>query len=318
VPPGSIAVSPATARPGVRSRQVRPWSRAQTVAVVAVALAAVVATALAVIGRSVGASTAIWGTGADGVAPFGDATVGTTPAHGTGKVVALAGVPGGAGYWVARADGVVTAEAGAPRKGSAHGLRAPATGLAAAPDGGGYWLAAADGGVFTFGDAPFLGSAAGGALAAPIVGIAATPTGQGYWLVGADGGVFTFGDARYSGSVRSDAGLAPVTAIAGTGDGRGYWELISPRARQPLGTFVATCYTGGGTTATGTRPSQAEVAVDPGVIPLGSQVFIPGIGVRTAEDTGGAIRGERVDIWEPSYAQCIQFGAQHVAVFLLH
>ena len=86
---------------------------------------------------------------------------------------------------------------------------------------------------------------------------------------------------------------------------------------RPLGTFIATCYTGGVSTATGTRPSTQELAVDPGVIPLGSRVFIPGIGVRTAEDTGGGIRGARVDIWQPSYGQCVQFGAQRVAVFLL-
>jgi 3D (Asp-Asp-Asp) domain-containing protein len=87
--------------------------------------------------------------------------------------------------------------------------------------------------------------------------------------------------------------------------------------KQLLGTFTATCYTGGVTTATGTRPSASVVAVDPRVIPLGSRVFIPGIGVRVAADTGGAIKGARVDVWEPSLSQCIQFGVQPVAVFLL-
>jgi 3D (Asp-Asp-Asp) domain-containing protein len=191
-------------------------------------------------------------------------------------------------------------------------------GIAATPSGRGYWLAGADGGVFAFGDAPFLGSRSGQPLAAQLTGMAATPSGRGYWLVGADGGVFTYGDAPYRGSVRTDPVLAPTTAIGGTSDGRGYWVVLSPVPRLPLGRFVATCYTGGGTTATGTPTSSQVIAVDPGIIPLGSRVFIPGIGVRTAADTGGAIRGARVDVWEPSYTQCVQFGVQPVLVYLLH
>jgi 3D (Asp-Asp-Asp) domain-containing protein len=117
--------------------------------------------------------------------------------------------------------------------------------------------------------------------------------------------------------VRTDAVLEPAAAIAGTADGAGYWVALSPADRRPLGQFVATCYTGGVSTATGAVPSSNVIAVDPGVIPLGSQVFIPGIGVRVAADTGGGIRGARVDVWEPSLQQCVQFGVQPVAVYLV-
>jgi 3D (Asp-Asp-Asp) domain-containing protein len=83
-----------------------------------------------------------------------------------------------------------------------------------------------------------------------------------------------------------------------------------------MGTFLATCYTGGGTTASGAPTSSQVVAVDPSVIPLGTRLIISGIGERVAADTGGAIRGNRIDIWEPSYSQCTQFGAQAVQVWL--
>ena len=103
--------------------------------------------------------------------------------------------------------------------------------------------------------------------------------------------------------------------MAATPSNRGYWVATGRPQRVPVGSFLATCYTGGGSTATGTPTSTDEIAVDPSVIPLGHlHVWIDGIGARIAEDTGGAIRGNRIDIWEPSYDECVQFGAQYVQV----
>lgn len=59
------------------------------------------------------------------------------------------------------------------------------------------------------------------------------------------------------------------------------------------------------------------MAVDPSVIPLGSLVYIAGIGLRKAEDTGGAIKGARIDIYMEDPAEALQFGVQPVRVFLL-
>lgn len=56
------------------------------------------------------------------------------------------------------------------------------------------------------------------------------------------------------------------------------------------------------------------VAVDPKVIPYGSKVFIAGIGWRIAEDTGGDIRGNRIDVLMHSEEQAVNFGRRHMYV----
>ncbi|HLA17705.1 MAG TPA: G5 domain-containing protein, partial [Dehalococcoidia bacterium] len=62
----------------------------------------------------------------------------------------------------------------------------------------------------------------------------------------------------------------------------------------------ATWYTaasaGGGNTATGTAVRKGTVAVDPRVIPLGTRMYIPGYGYGVAEDTGGGIIGNMIDL----------------------
>jgi 3D (Asp-Asp-Asp) domain-containing protein len=82
-----------------------------------------------------------------------------------------------------------------------------------------------------------------------------------------------------------------------------------------LGLFEVSCHTGKGVTASG-RPSSREiVSVDPRVVPLGTRLVIEGVGPRVAADTGGAIRGRRLDIWEPSVAACTRFGRRQLRVW---
>jgi len=248
-----------------------------------------------------------------GDAPFLGAATGITAT----PIVGMAASEDGRGYWLVASDGGIFAFGDAPFLGSTGGLRLnqPVVGMAAGPSGQGYWLVAADGGVFAFGDAPFLGSPEG--APAPVVGVASAANGRGYWIETADGSLYAYGSARFAGALRTDPDLAPATALAVAPDGQGYWEAAVARPLVLLGPFVATCYTGGGHTATGTPTSLRVIAVDPGVIPLGAQVLIPGIGVRTALDTGGAIRGARIDVWQPSLNQCVQFGVQRVQVLLI-
>lgn len=80
----------------------------------------------------------------------------------------------------------------------------------------------------------------------------------------------------------------------------------------------STAYTyTGHRTATGLKPAVGLVAVDPSVIPLGTRMYIEGYGYATAADTGGAIKGNRIDVFLETYTQCINWGRKTVKVYLL-
>lgn len=87
--------------------------------------------------------------------------------------------------------------------------------------------------------------------------------------------------------------------------------------------MVATGYAagdGGGAgsrTATGTGVYKGIVAVDPRVIPLGTRLFIDGYGPAIAADTGGAIKGNRVDLAFGSVAEANNWGRRTVVVHIL-
>lgn len=74
------------------------------------------------------------------------------------------------------------------------------------------------------------------------------------------------------------------------------------------------------TTATGQTLRKGIVAVDPKVIPLHTKMFITGsveYGLGVAEDTGGAIKGNIIDLAYMSYNECIQFGRRQMQVYIL-
>ncbi|PTX65039.1 3D (Asp-Asp-Asp) domain-containing protein [Melghirimyces profundicolus] len=80
----------------------------------------------------------------------------------------------------------------------------------------------------------------------------------------------------------------------------------------------ATGYTHtGNKTATGTTPHRGTVAVDPDVIPLGTEMYIPGYGRGVAEDTGGAVNGNIIDLFFESEEEAIQWGRRNVTVYIL-
>ncbi|WP_201714966.1 3D domain-containing protein [Rossellomorea arthrocnemi] len=85
--------------------------------------------------------------------------------------------------------------------------------------------------------------------------------------------------------------------------------------------YTADCEGCSGTTATGMNlkenPDAKVIAVDPDVIPLGSKVYVEGYGYATAEDTGGAIQGNRIDVFIPSKDQAVDFGRKTVNVKIL-
>jgi len=78
-----------------------------------------------------------------------------------------------------------------------------------------------------------------------------------------------------------------------------------------------------GITATGTRAKVGTIAVDPRVIPLGTKVYVEGLygaknyGYATAEDTGGAIKGQIIDLYFNTHRETINWGRQQVNVYIL-
>lgn len=71
-------------------------------------------------------------------------------------------------------------------------------------------------------------------------------------------------------------------------------------------------------TATGSKPKEGRtIAVDPKVIPYGSTVYIEGYGYFIAEDTGGAIKGNRIDIFINDYNKARQLGRKTANVWIL-
>ena len=75
---------------------------------------------------------------------------------------------------------------------------------------------------------------------------------------------------------------------------------------------------GGPRTATGMRVGYGAIAVDPRVIPLGSKLYVEGYGYGFACDTGGAIKGRRLDLAMPTNSQCNAYGRRSgVTVYVL-
>lgn len=85
--------------------------------------------------------------------------------------------------------------------------------------------------------------------------------------------------------------------------------------------YTAECTGCSGITATGidVRNSTPKlIAVDPSVIPLGSKVWVEGYGEAIAGDTGGAIKGNRVDLLVASHGEAMQYGVHTVQVKVLN
>lgn len=138
---------------------------------------------------------------------------------------------------------------------------------------------------------------------------------------------------------------APVTEIIGVGSGEqvqsvdpdsmpvisdGYITLPTGEVLTytDTATIRATAYTHTDAgcdfvTATGTTVHWGTVAVDPRYIPYGTRMFIVSndgeyvYGIAVAEDCGGDIKGDRMDLYMPTYAQCIEFGRRTCTIYFL-
>ncbi len=73
-----------------------------------------------------------------------------------------------------------------------------------------------------------------------------------------------------------------------------------------------------GYTASGRVAQVGVVAVDTSVIPFGTKLYIEGYGYAIAGDTGGAIKGNKVDLYMNTTKECLNFGRQNVEVYVLN
>ncbi len=85
--------------------------------------------------------------------------------------------------------------------------------------------------------------------------------------------------------------------------------------------YSANCKKCSGITATGLNlkknPNLKVISVDPKVIKLGTKVYVQGYGYAVAGDTGGAMRGKKIDVFFPSKTKALQWGRKTVKVQIL-
>jgi len=128
----------------------------------------------------------------------------------------------------------------------------------------------------------------------------------------------------------------PVTKIVAVGtlgvvnSNRGeklhYTNSIKVRATAYSSNYSSTGKNPGdyafGVTSTGTRAKRtvngfSSIAVDPRIIPLGTKLFIPGYGCAIAEDVGGAIKGNSIDVYFDTDSEALNWGEQMISVYIL-
>lgn len=97
-------------------------------------------------------------------------------------------------------------------------------------------------------------------------------------------------------------------------------NIINSEAVAEATTFRATAYCLKGRTASGGSVKRGVVAADPRVLPLGTRIDVdagPYSGTYTVADTGGGVKGRKLDIWVPSCAEANRFGSRKVRVSVL-
>jgi 3D (Asp-Asp-Asp) domain-containing protein len=97
-------------------------------------------------------------------------------------------------------------------------------------------------------------------------------------------------------------------------------KAVEETSLFPATNYVATAYSLRGKTASGRMVSRGLIAADPRVLPLGSRVRleVPGYhGEYLVADTGGLIRGRRIDIWIPNSREAMRFGRRTVKLTVL-
>ncbi|QWC24779.1 DUF348 domain-containing protein [Bacillus haikouensis] len=108
-------------------------------------------------------------------------------------------------------------------------------------------------------------------------------------------------------------GSSPSASASAESGGREFY--VSSTA------YTANCNGCSGHTATGinlkVNPGAKVIAVDPSVIPLGSKVYVEGYGYAVAADTGGAIKGNKIDVFFSSQSDAYRWGRKTIKIKIL-
>lgn len=128
-------------------------------------------------------------------------------------------------------------------------------------------------------------------------------------------------------TVRAEIIEAPVSQITAVGTGKIASRGGASFRYHTTLTMLATAYGpgpedngqwAGGPTADGVHYVERGIAaVDPAVIPLGARLYVEGYGFAVAADTGGAIKGNRIDLAFGTRQEALQYGMKDVIVYIL-
>lgn len=130
------------------------------------------------------------------------------------------------------------------------------------------------------------------------------------------------------GSVATEPATVSLRMAQQASAGVGRREQEEPESKQPAmqsAVFTAYAYCACekccgkwaeyGLTASGTVPQEGRtVAVDPDVIPFGTELWIDGEGPFVAEDTGSGINGSTIDVFCQSHTDALEWGKREVTV----
>lgn len=104
-------------------------------------------------------------------------------------------------------------------------------------------------------------------------------------------------------------------------DSAGNNDSVEGENVDPASAYTATAYTLRGRTATGSSTKRGVIAADPRVLPLGTKVRLHAgnwSGTYTVADTGGAVRGRKIDVWVPNSAEARQFGRRKIMLTVIN
>lgn len=127
---------------------------------------------------------------------------------------------------------------------------------------------------------------------------------------------------------RSRSSLLGIAFVGAALVAEGCAGRLHPKAPAGSGSiveasFTATAYCVGHLTAAGTVPVNGIVAADPTVLPTGTRIRLTGLarrynGVYTVMDTGGSIRGRRIDLYMRDCSEARRFGRRSARVSIVH